>query len=65
MGRARQGSFEANPPFVEEVMVSMVDSMHVLLDASAAPMSLAVIVPGWDNDRCRSYSDMKTSDYAR
>ncbi|CAN0424905.1 unnamed protein product [Discosporangium mesarthrocarpum] len=65
MGRAPQGSFEANPPFVEEVMASMVDRMHALLDASAGPMSFAVIVPGWDDDGCRSYRDMRASDYAR
>lgn len=58
-----QGSFEANPPFVEEVMERMVDHMHELLANATGPMSFAVIVPGWDD--AESYRKMTMSEYAR
>eukprot|EP00752_Nemacystus_decipiens_P009505 g8496.t1 len=61
----QQGSFEANPPFVEEVMERMVDHMHDLLERATGPMSFAVIVPGWDDEGCASYQNMKRSRFAR
>ena len=60
-----EGSFEANPPFVEEVMERMVDHIHHLLERARGPMSFAVIVPGWDDDACMSYQKMKRSPFAR
>ncbi|CAB1109897.1 unnamed protein product [Ectocarpus sp. CCAP 1310/34] len=56
---------QANPPFVEEVMERMVDHMHYLLRRATGPMSFAVIVPGWDDDGCLSYQNMKNSRFAR
>ncbi len=57
--------FKANPPFVEEVMERMVDKMHDLLERATGPMSFAVIVPGWDDEGCVSYQNMKRSRFAR
>lgn len=59
----QEGSFEANPPFVEEVMERMVDHMHHLLQYATGPMSFAIIVPGW-NDAV-SYTKMVASQFAR
>jgi phosphorylated CTD-interacting factor 1 len=48
------GSFEANPPFVHNVMVCMVDKLDSLFKDSVAepgyPLSFAVIVPAWLED---------------
>jgi len=42
------GSFEANPPFLEEIILAMYMYMHVLLDRYAAvPLSFCVFVPRW------------------
>lgn len=43
----------------------MVDHMHHLLRRATGPMSFAVIVPGWDDDGCVSYQNMKNSRFAR
>ena len=48
--RPSVGSFEANPPFIAEVMSAMVDHMHELLRDATGPMSFVVIVPGWLED---------------
>jgi len=45
-----EGSFEANPPFIPEVMAAMVMRIHSLLAAATGPMSFVVIVPGWLSD---------------
>jgi len=50
-----EGSFEANPPFVEDTMTNNVRHMFKLLDASSSPLSFVVVVPGWDDDSCKSY----------
>ena len=47
----REGSFEANPPFVSEVMDAMVDKMEALLAAAAGPMSFFVVIPAWAETR--------------
>ena len=41
----RHGSFEANPPFTEEVMHAMGQRLDTLLQDSDGPMSVAVVVP--------------------
>ena len=45
--RPRTGSFEANPPFVAELMQAMARRIDELLGASDEPLSFTVIVPGW------------------
>ena len=44
-----QGSFEANPPFVEEVMEEMRLHMEQLLAATDQPLSFTIVVPAWTN----------------
>lgn len=46
-------------------MERMVDRMHHLLERATGPMSFAVIVPGWDDEGCVSYQNMKSSRFAR
>lgn len=43
------GSFEANPPFGEELMEAMVKHFETLLDSTTEPMSIAVFMPDWRN----------------
>eukprot|EP01062_Namystynia_karyoxenos_P030377 TRINITY_DN22709_c0_g1_i1.p1 TRINITY_DN22709_c0_g1~~TRINITY_DN22709_c0_g1_i1.p1 ORF type:complete len:612 (+),score=141.92 TRINITY_DN22709_c0_g1_i1:170-1837(+) len=42
-----EGSYEANPPYVPEVMSATVDRIEMLLGASARPLSFAVVIPAW------------------
>ena len=47
----RRGSFEANPPFVPEVMLQAVKRAEALVEAAEAahePLSFCFIVPTWD-----------------
>ena len=46
-----EGSFEANPPFVLEVMDHMVTHIEKLLISSEGPMSFVVVVPAWEEAR--------------
>lgn len=41
------GSFEANPPYIPEILTSMAEHMSTLLGASDAPLSFVVVVPVW------------------
>lgn len=44
-------SFQANPPFVAELMTGMAHKIdRVLGQTSAAPVSFAVVVPAWQED---------------
>ncbi|KAL0476669.1 hypothetical protein AKO1_006210 [Acrasis kona] len=43
----QSGSFEANPPFTEEIMNKMVDHMEELLGATDLPLSFIIFVPNW------------------
>jgi len=43
----RKGSFEANPPFVPELMSKMVEHMEELLAAGAGPLSFVIVIPAW------------------
>ena len=45
-----EGSFEVNPPFVQQLMVVATDRMEALLRAATGPMSYAVVVPAWTSD---------------
>jgi phosphorylated CTD-interacting factor 1 len=48
---ARGGSFEANPPFVADVMLDMAIKFDALLAREAgAPLTFVVVVPGWLDD---------------
>lgn len=41
------GSFEANPPFCEEFMDTMVTHFERLLSDSSEPLSFIVFIPEW------------------
>ena len=41
------GSFEANPPFSDELMAAMVDHMESLLGETSEPLSFIVFIPDW------------------
>lgn len=41
------GSFEANPPFCEELMEAMVDHFESLLTETQDPLSFIVFIPEW------------------
>ena len=45
----KQGSFEANPPFVPETMAAAVEHMEKLLHEATGPLSFVVLVPAWTN----------------
>lgn len=57
------GSFEANPPFIEELMIKMVEHMEYLLKMSNEPLSFTVIVPNWSD--ATSFVSMQKSEYLR
>ena len=45
----RQGSFEANPPFVPELMDAMTGHIEMLLAGTAKPLSFCVVIPAWSH----------------
>ena len=44
-----RGSFEANPPFVPELMDAMTGHIEMLLAGTAQPLSFAVVIPAWSH----------------
>ena len=58
-----EGSFEANPPFVDETMTANVKHITACLEASQKPLCFVIIVPGWDD--CESYKLTKESKFLR
>jgi len=62
----QEGSYQANPPFNEEVMAAMADRIEELLSASTAgALSFAVIVPEWVNPPTPALETMKRSRFLR
>ena len=66
--RPTTGSFESNPPFVNDVMTQ--NAEHIIsclaaVDASHEPLSFIVVVPAWDDDKCTSYQLTTRSKYLR
>lgn len=61
----RHGSFEANPPFVPEVMDAMVAHIERLLrDVTRGPLSFLVVVPAWGHG-VRTCRDLEGSKFRR
>ena len=60
-----EGSFEANPPFVEETMTMMVRHIIDICNRSERPLSFIVVVPNWDDDKCESYQLAMASAFCR
>eukprot|EP00300_Choanocystis_sp_HF-7_P004645 c13625_g1_i1.p1 GENE.c13625_g1_i1~~c13625_g1_i1.p1 ORF type:complete len:462 (-),score=74.75 c13625_g1_i1:198-1583(-) len=46
------GSYEANPPFVEEVMERMAAHIQELLDLTQDALSFSVFIPAWTDTPC-------------
>jgi len=59
------GSFEANPPFVEEVMEAMADHIELILTSSNKPLSFAVFVPDWIDPPANALVKMSASKFLR
>ncbi|XP_027858220.1 mRNA (2'-O-methyladenosine-N(6)-)-methyltransferase isoform X4 [Xiphophorus couchianus] len=59
------GSFEANPPFCEELMDAMVTHFEELLDRSSEPLSFIVFVPEWRDPVTPALTRMEASRFLR
>uniref|UniRef100_A0A8D3A0Y4 mRNA (2'-O-methyladenosine-N(6)-)-methyltransferase n=1 Tax=Scophthalmus maximus TaxID=52904 RepID=A0A8D3A0Y4_SCOMX len=59
------GSFEANPPFCEELMEAMVKHFEELLVQSSEPLSFIVIVPEWRDPVTPALTRMEASKFLR
>ncbi|KAM3850196.1 mRNA (2'-O-methyladenosine-N(6)-)-methyltransferase [Diretmus argenteus] len=59
------GSFEANPPFCEELMDTMVTHFEDLLERSNEPLSFIVFVPEWRDPVTPALSRMEGSRFLR
>ncbi|ELU00100.1 hypothetical protein CAPTEDRAFT_219923 [Capitella teleta] len=59
------GSFEANPPFGEELMEAMVDHFESLLSESNDPLSFIVFVPDWRDPPTEALMRLESSRFKR
>ncbi|XP_074529420.1 mRNA (2'-O-methyladenosine-N(6)-)-methyltransferase isoform X2 [Halichoeres trimaculatus] len=59
------GSFEANPPFCEELMDAMVTHFEELLEKSSEPLSFIVFVPEWRDPPTPALTRMEASRFLR
>ncbi|EHB05310.1 Phosphorylated CTD-interacting factor 1 [Heterocephalus glaber] len=59
------GSFEANPPFCEELMDAMVSHFEKLLESSLEPLSFIVFIPEWREPPTPALTRMEQSRFKR
>ena len=59
------GSFEANPPFCEELMEAMVEHFEKLLAQATEPLSFIIFVPEWRDPTPVSILRMESSRFKR
>ncbi|KAL7990152.1 hypothetical protein Chor_010506 [Crotalus horridus] len=59
------GSFQANPPFCEELMDVMVTHFEKLLEGSSEPLSFIVFIPEWRDPPPTSLTRMEQSRFKR
>ncbi|KAJ8302948.1 hypothetical protein KUTeg_019344, partial [Tegillarca granosa] len=59
------GSFEANPPFCEELMESMVDHFENLLAESNEPLSFIIFIPEWRDPPTEALIRLESSRFKR
>uniref|UniRef100_A0A4W5RR18 mRNA (2'-O-methyladenosine-N(6)-)-methyltransferase n=1 Tax=Hucho hucho TaxID=62062 RepID=A0A4W5RR18_9TELE len=59
------GSFEANPPFSEELMDAMVTHFEKLLEKSSEPLSFIIFVPEWRDPLTPALHRMESSAFRR
>lgn len=60
-----EGSFEANPPFTEEVIERMSVHIENLLKSSLRPLSFVVFIPEWLDPPTTGLLNMEKSKYLR
>ncbi|PSN36211.1 Phosphorylated CTD-interacting factor 1 [Blattella germanica] len=63
--KAVSGSFEANPPFCEELMEAMVNHFERLLADSPEPLSFIVFIPEWRDPAPNALLKLETSHFKR
>ncbi|XP_056461571.1 mRNA (2'-O-methyladenosine-N(6)-)-methyltransferase-like [Gadus chalcogrammus] len=63
--RPASGSFEANPPFSEELMDAMVTHFEELLDSSTEPLSFIIFVPEWRDPATPALIRLEASRFLR
>ncbi|KAK0131032.1 Phosphorylated CTD-interacting factor 1 [Merluccius polli] len=63
--RPASGSFEANPPFCEELMDAMVTHFEDLLNSSTEPLSFIIFVPEWRDPVTPALVRMEGSPFLR
>ncbi|KFO32407.1 Phosphorylated CTD-interacting factor 1 [Fukomys damarensis] len=59
------GSFEANPPFCEELMDAMVSHFEKLLESSLEPLSFIIFIPEWREPPTPALTRMEQSRFKR
>ncbi|XP_077192254.1 LOW QUALITY PROTEIN: mRNA (2'-O-methyladenosine-N(6)-)-methyltransferase [Paroedura picta] len=59
------GSFQANPPFCEELMDAMVSHFENLLEVSSEPLSFIVFIPEWRDPPTPALMRMEQSRFKR
>ncbi|XP_013083878.1 mRNA (2'-O-methyladenosine-N(6)-)-methyltransferase-like [Biomphalaria glabrata] len=59
------GSFEANPPFSEELMVAMVDHIENLLEETNEPLSFIIFIPDWRDPPSEALLRLESSKFKR
>ncbi|KAG8446528.1 hypothetical protein GDO86_014111 [Hymenochirus boettgeri] len=59
------GSFEANPPFSEELMDAMVTHFENLLESSDQPLSFIIFIPEWRDPPTPALIRMESSRFKR
>ncbi|NP_001089204.1 phosphorylated CTD interacting factor 1 S homeolog [Xenopus laevis] len=59
------GSFEANPPFSEELMDAMVTHFENLLESSDQPLSFIIFIPEWRDPPTPALTRMESSRFKR
>ncbi|XP_050294920.1 mRNA (2'-O-methyladenosine-N(6)-)-methyltransferase [Anthonomus grandis grandis] len=63
--KAVSGSFEANPPYCEELMEASVNHMERLLNESAEPLSFVVLVPDYREPTPAALVRLESSQFKR
>ncbi|ESO96929.1 hypothetical protein LOTGIDRAFT_115378 [Lottia gigantea] len=61
----KSGSFEANPPFCEELMEAMVDHFENLLHESNEPLSFIVFIPEWRDPPTEALMRLESSRFKK
>ena len=59
------GSFQAHPPYSDELMDAMVGHMEQLLGASSEPLSFVVFVPEWREPAPNALVRLEASPFKR